>query len=77
MIEMAIFWAAAGQAQVASAPAGEVRAAADPAILENAYNAFVAVEESPSLREIVTPAIVTRIGHERAIVGARGAGPIS
>lgn len=87
MIETFMFIAAAAAAApAASQPAGREQAPSvtvsetRPApcdILENTFNALVAVEESPGLREIVRPAIFTGTGKQRAIVAPPGAAWIS
>lgn len=83
MIETFMFLAAAAavpqpgdQAQAPSAAVSETRPAPCD-VLADTFNAFVAVEESPGLREIVQPAIVSRAGKRPAIVGPSGAAWIS
>ncbi|MGH6659513.1 MAG: hypothetical protein ACREBM_07680 [Sphingomicrobium sp.] len=71
---MLIAASAAAPQSLAEPPGRELAACA---ILENTYHAFVAVEESPGLRAIVRPAIVTTIGGQPAIVAPSGAAWIS
>ena len=78
MIETFIFLAASTAApQVFPLPSGHDQSPSVTAIethpapcdvLESTFNAFVAVEESPDLREIVRPAIVVRAGEQQALV---------
>lgn len=70
-----LFAASAAAPQGLAQPSGREQGSC--AILDNTYNAFVAVEESPDLREIVRPAIVTRIGDQPAIAAPSGADWIS
>ena len=87
MIETFIFLAASTAApQVFPVPSGHGQSPSVTVIethqapcdvLESTFNAFVAVEESPDLREIVRPAIVVRAGEPKAMVDFSAAAWIS
>ena len=68
---------AAGIAASQGAPASEARPAPPSMILDYSYNAFVAVEESPALKDIVYPAIYTKPGGKRPGNARKGVSPIS
>jgi len=59
------------------APASEARPAPPSMILDYTYNAFVAVEESPALKDIVHPAIYVGPGSKRPGIARKGISPIS
>ena len=59
------------------APADEIRQAPPSMILDNTYNAFVAVEETPALKDMVHPAIYVRPAHGRPGNARKGISPIS
>lgn len=84
MIETLMFLAAAAT-QAPSAPdcaqaAGQAPgqgAAIDPAIIEMTYNAFVAVEETPSPSELARPTILFAPNKQSALAGPGGTAWIS
>lgn len=59
------------------APADETRPAPPSMIIDNSYNAFVAVEESPALKDMVQHAIYARPGKGRPGNARKGISPIS
>ena len=59
------------------APADEIRPAPPSMILDNSYNAFVAVEETPALKDMVQPAIYARPANGHPRKARKGISPIS
>jgi hypothetical protein len=76
MFEPLILLAAAAGCPAESAPAatdcGHAVRAVDPAIIEMTYDAFVAVEETPGLSEIIRSAVAATPDKQPAIAIAAG-----
>ena len=59
------------------APAVETHPAPPSMILDNSYNAFVAVEETPALKDMIHSAIYARRANGRPAIARNGVSPIS
>jgi hypothetical protein len=80
MFEPLILLAAAacpGQPAPAATDYGHAVRAVDPAIIEMTYDAFVAVEETPGLSEIIRSAVAATPDKQPAIAIPAGTGWIS